>query len=145
MEGETCAQAKGGSVAYAAPEVIDSQRITFNSDVFSLGILNWEILNHRDPIRAMVTADDSVLASLFVRPCLAQYAERRPNSLTMLAWINDFLEETLVLLFKGVPHDDPGKLEEQFEEFYLELCAMSPKKLEKMLQSTLAEFADKKA
>jgi serine/threonine protein kinase len=104
-----------GTISYMAPEVIDGKAATFASDLFSFGIILYEVLGGRNPFQAdhfmaalynIVNRDPEPLENLFpgmspslydlVRQCLQKDpAERPPDAARIEAVLLAALEGPL--------------------------------------------------
>lgn len=88
-----------GSVAYAAPELLRGQRATPASDLYSLGVVLYEVVTGRHPFAEARTTDEMLRAHLHDVPVRASH--HQPN-------VSAFLEQILVDLLQKEPALRPG-------------------------------------
>lgn len=87
-----------GSIAYAAPETLRGEPAGPRSDLYSLGIVLFELTTGRHPFADATTPDDMMHAQL-------QSAPPRPSHLR--ARVSPFLEQVLLDLLHKQPEERP--------------------------------------
>ena len=98
-----------GTVQYTAPELFLGEPATPRSDLFSLGVITYQMLTARLPYGTQVASLRTRAALTRLRYASALHDERRP----IPAWIDAVLERAV--------HPDPLKRQEALSEFVHDL------------------------
>ncbi|MCP4657284.1 MAG: protein kinase [bacterium] len=124
-----------GTVAYMSPEQIRGAPVDHRTDVFSFGVLMYELLTHRLPfnvpaVEATLWRDYPPELERIVNRCLEKDPDRRyPDFSEVIAELEALLRELAAVRSAATSVDDPGELlsvgeRKRVEELEGELEAM---------------------
>lgn len=86
--GATTTSSRAYTLDYVAPELLDEQRPTVATDVYSLGVTVWELLAGRPPFSGDDDASPAVvMRRILTRPLPELPAGTDPNLVELLAWM----------------------------------------------------------
>eukprot|EP00002_Diphylleia_rotans_P007582 TRINITY_DN1721_c0_g1_i7.p1 TRINITY_DN1721_c0_g1~~TRINITY_DN1721_c0_g1_i7.p1 ORF type:complete len:2527 (+),score=479.25 TRINITY_DN1721_c0_g1_i7:47-7627(+) len=77
---------KCGTVAYQAPEILEGKRYTEKADVYSFGIVVWEIESRKTPYEAQDAVNVSVAVVKGTRPAIPTGVDLKTKELIQRCW-----------------------------------------------------------